>query len=73
MTLGELIESGLVKDNHKICIRTQFGGTRKAIAAGRWFQDMVLSYLDWKIEKMSFENEYLWIVDVKAVTTRRDK
>ena len=66
MTLGELIASGLVKDEHKICIRTQLAGTRKAMAAGRWFQDMVLSYLNWKIEAMSFENGYLWIVDVKS-------
>lgn len=66
MTLGELIESGLLKDDHKICIRTQLAGTKRAVAAGKWFQDMVLGYLNWKIERMSFENGYLWIVDVRT-------
>lgn len=66
MTLGELIESGLVKDNHKICVNMQIGTTKRWIAGGHWFQDQILDYLNWKIRSMEFEYGYLWTVNVTA-------
>lgn len=66
MTLMELLESGLIKDDHDVCIRMQLCGTRRTIARGNWFQDQVLEYLDWKIVSFSFEHGHIWTICVET-------
>lgn len=54
MTLKELIESNLIKDDEIICIRKPLFGTVKDIRRGNWYQDQILDLMDEKIDKMTY-------------------
>ena len=64
MILGELIECGLIKDEHKICLQVHL--TRKELASEIWHSGTNEYSGNWKIESIRFEHGYLWTVTVKT-------
>lgn len=65
MTVKDLIESGLIQDNHRVCVKTQIFGSRQQIIAGRWYQDNVLELMDREVKYLQFKEDYLWIIWLK--------
>ena len=61
MTLGELIESSLVKDDHNFMVHVPifgksapiFGNVRQ-IRCGNWFNDQMLDLMDREIDRLTF-------------------
>lgn len=69
MKLSDLIESGLVKDEHEIIISQRITGTISALAQGNWFHDHILNYLDRKIYSAHYKyctgRWYVELMDVQ--------
>lgn len=64
MTLKELIESCLVKDDHNMMIHIPVFGNVRQIQCGRWFEDQILELHDRKIDSLRF-NGHEWDVDLQ--------
>lgn len=69
MTLQDILESGLVKDDHEI--RLPLSGIDAAAllrghVSGKWFEDCILKRSDWKVEKVKFYGgDYpLWDIEI---------
>ena len=54
MTLKELIESGLIKDDEIICIHRPMYGTLQEVRKGNWFQDQILDLMDEQIDQATY-------------------
>ena len=55
MTLQELIESTLVKDDDHIRLYTQIDTDKKRIATGNWYHDQILKVLKAHITEMKMD------------------
>lgn len=64
MTLKELIESCLVKDDHNMKIGIPIFGKPREIKSGRWFEDQILDYMDREIDSLEFHSGE-WNVDLQ--------
>ena len=67
MTLKELIESGLVKDDHIIkIVSPAIYATRKSVVSGNWYQDYILDLSDHPIWSAKFySNTGTWVVTLE--------
>ena len=73
MKLRDLIINDMVQDDHMIRIEADFSGTKKKIAAGNWFQDHILDFMDREVETMTFyANCDLWVVTLKTDTSEAE-
>ena len=64
MTLKELIESCLVKDDHNMMIHIPVFGNVRQIQCGKWFEDQILDLHDRKIDKLTF-NGSEWDIELQ--------
>lgn len=55
MTLKELIESPLVKDEDEFMIHVPIFGNVNQIKCGQWFNDQILELMDRVVDKMAYE------------------
>lgn len=56
MKLKEILESGLIRDDHRICVDMKLFGNRKTVAAGKWFQDQILDLMDRKVVQIEYDS-----------------
>ena len=57
MTLQDILESGLVKDDHEIRLSLSGIGAAALLrghVSGKWFEDSILKRSDWKVERVEF-------------------
>ena len=68
MILKDLLESGLVKDEHQIKIVFPSVITdRNYVQISNWYQDHILNFMDWQIWAVKFyENTQTWVVNLKS-------
>ena len=66
MTVKDLLETALIKDTDKVCIKMMVGADKKTITSGNWFQDQVLNMMDQEVSGFAFEHGYLWTIYVKS-------
>ena len=66
--LKDLLESGLVKDEHQIKIVFPSVITdRNYVQISNWCQDHILNFMDWQIWAVKFyENTQTWVVNLKS-------
>lgn len=64
MTLQELIESCLIKDDHNLMIHVPMFGNVRRIRCGKWFEDQILDLHDRKIDKLTF-NGTEWDIELQ--------
>lgn len=55
MTLKELIESCLVKDDQTMMVHVPIFGNVRKIRCGNWFNDQILDLADREIDSMKFD------------------
>ena len=70
MRLKDLIESGLVKDDHQIIVSQRITGFGKTISQGNWYQDNILDLLDREIYSAHYK-EYCggrWYIELMDIT-----
>lgn len=69
MKLSDLVESGLVKDNHQIIVSQRIVGTIKSVRRGNWYQDHILDCLDREIYSIHYKTycEGRWYVELMDV------
>ena len=65
MTLRELIESDLMRDDHEIILKQSFHGCT-AVRRGNWYQDHILNEQNQEIDFLTF-NGTTWNIELKAV------
>lgn len=67
MTLGELIECGLIKDDDTIAVHLHLNliGGLNQVRRGQWYQDQILDVMDREIDTLRFYNGY-WDVDLQT-------
>ena len=58
MTLKDLIESTLVKDDHTIGAHIHIDGGIDFFRKGHWFQDPILDVTDLEIDTLKFMGNY---------------
>ena len=54
MTLKELLESGLIRDEEIICIHRPLYGSAMEIRQGHWYQDNILNIMDATVDTMKY-------------------
>ena len=54
MTLGELVECGLVKDDDTIAVHLHLIGGLNRVRRGQWYQDQILDVMDQEIDTLRF-------------------
>lgn len=54
MTLGELIECGLIKDDDTIAVHLHLIGGLKQVRRGNWYQDQILDVMDQPIDTLKY-------------------
>lgn len=64
MTLKELLESCLVKDDHNMMIHVPIFGNVRQIHCGRWFEDQILELHDREIDSMAFHADE-WNIELQ--------
>ena len=68
MTLRELLESYLVKDDDRIRLHVTANANKERIIAGRWYNDQILKVMDYKIKSLSmdkFEQTVFWDITLE--------
>ena len=61
MTLKELLESCLVKDDHDMMVHVPIFGKVRQIRCEKWFNDQILDLKDREIDSLTF-NGHDWDV-----------
>lgn len=56
MTIADLFQSGIIKDADRIRIYKQFTDRVRVVAAGPWYCDSVLEWINSEISSFSFLN-----------------
>ena len=64
MTLRELIDGGLLKDDDIIVINRSVKGTVKSVIKGNWYQDHVLECMDAEIFSLSYSEGRGWYINL---------
>lgn len=64
MTLKELIESCLVKDDHNMMIHVPIFGNMRKIQCGKWFEDQILDLMDREIDSAVY-NAGEWNIELQ--------
>ena len=54
MTLGELIECGLIQDDDTIAVHLHLIGGLKQVRRGNWYQDQILDVMDQPIDTLKY-------------------
>lgn len=62
MTIKQLFETGLIKDNDEIWIRN---GNFHTLAHGNWYQDNILDYLDSDVSSFTWQDDEKLYIDVE--------
>lgn len=70
MTLQELFECGLIKDDDHIQINRPVAGQVQEIRAGNWFQDNILEWMDIPIYLFKWTRENGWFVTLVREVAR---
>lgn len=65
MTLKELIEACLVKDDHNMMIHVPIFGNVRQTQGGRWFEDQILDLMDREIDSMAFHADE-WDIELQV-------
>lgn len=61
MTLGDMIQEGLIKDNEDVRIEIRYPNGRAAcIWKGKWFQDHMLNCTDVEVTGIAWNRETGW-------------
>lgn len=62
MTVGNIFEMGIAKDNTEVFIRdSEF----HVLAHGNWYQDHILEYLHDEVESFTWQDDEMLYIDVK--------
>ena len=72
MTLQELLESALVKDEDRIRLYMTVDSTKKRIATGKWYEDNILKALGHRInaiEMETIEGDTFWLITLDGDDT----
>ena len=64
MTLRELINEGLIKDEDRIVIKQSVAGTPRQIAEGKWNECSVADYMDSEIYSITYTKGKGWFVNL---------
>ena len=64
MKFKELIESNLVKDDHKLAVTVPVYGQAAQIRHGRWFNDEILDVMDREIDTIEYQLGGLWYINL---------
>lgn len=62
MTLKDLLESCLIKDNHILYISIRISGKSHHKTRGEWYRDDILAAAGRRIESMEFDGDKTWKV-----------
>ena len=54
MTLGELIESGLIKDDDTVRIHPAIVSWPNSVRRGKWYEDHILKAVDRPVEYLKY-------------------
>lgn len=66
MTLKEVLESGLVKDDDVIEIHIPMIGSMENIKRGHWFNDQILDVMDRKIDTLQYTSWGDWDITLQS-------
>ena len=68
MTMKELIENGLIKDDDKIRIMRMLPLGFHISRRGSWYQDFILPYVNEEIREYSWSREKGWNIWLESET-----
>ena len=54
MTLKELIECGLIRDDDSIAVHIRLIGGLEQMRRGQWYQDQILDVMDQEIDTLKY-------------------
>lgn len=64
MKLKELIESGLVKDDHEIAVTVLVCGHAAELRKGNWFNDQIMDVMDREIDTFEYQLGGHWYIEL---------
>ena len=65
MTLYDLIESGIVKDEQRITVSKPLQGTGADMRKGNWFNDRILEFLGCEIGLLTWDEKNGWSIALR--------
>ena len=66
MTLGELMETTLIKDSDQIVIRKPTSISGGEIRSGKWYEDRILDWTHCEIDRISYDRiEGRWKIELR--------
>ena len=63
MTIKQILETGLIKDNTEVWIRQ--GDGFHVLAHGNWYQDDILEHMNREVESFTWQDDNNFYIDVK--------
>lgn len=63
MTIKQILETGLIKDDTEVWIRQ--GEGFHVLAHGNWYQDDVLEHMNREVESFTWQDDNNFYIDVK--------
>ena len=67
MTIHDLLNNGLVKDDDKIKVVRPLVGNILDVRTGYWFNDQILDFHNAEITEFSWSKEKGWLVAVEPI------
>ena len=65
MTLHELVENGLIKDEDKISLTMTTAGAKAAeLRKGKWFEDRIIEWAEEEIEELEYDRAFGWNINL---------